>query len=132
MRARRTARPGRARGTGVRRGLRAGFTLVELMVAMMIFTIGLLAMASTAAVVVRQMGDSSRMGVAAAVAQNQMEQLYAGNCKIAQSGSSVERGVSIAWTITPATRAATLGVSVTYQSRRGLRTQTYQSTVACA
>jgi type II secretion system protein I len=132
MRARRTALPGRARVAKVRRGSRAGFTLVELMVAMMIFTIGLLAMASTAAVVVRQMGDASNMGLAAAVAQNQMEQLYAGNCKVASSGTGTSRGVSVSWSITPATRSAALGVTVTYRTRRGLRTQSYQGTVACA
>ena len=132
MRARRTARLGRAGRAPARRMSRTGFTLVELMVAMMIFTIGLLAMASTAAVVVRQMSDSGNMGLAASVAQNQMEQLYAGNCKVASSGTGTSRGITISWTVTPATRSAVLDVTVTYKARRGLRTQAYQSTVACA
>lgn len=127
--------PGARRRTGDsalrRSGLRGGFTLVELMVAMVVFSIGLLAMASTSTVVVKQMGDARNMGLAATVAQSRLEQLYAGNCVAASSGSATTRGVAESWTVTPATRTAALSVTVTYPTRRGSRTQTYQGTVAC-
>ena len=127
-------RPGgfRDRTAGMpRRALRAGFTLVELMVAMMIFAIGLLAMVSTSAVVVRQMGDAKQMGLAATVAQNRVEQLYGGICKTGSSGTATTSGVTESWTVTSATRSALLSVTVTYATRRGPRSKTYQSTVAC-
>lgn len=113
------------------RRTRAGFTLVELMVAMMMFTVGLLALASTSAVVVSQMGDSGRMSVAASAAQTRIERLRSGGCATAQTGSNAARGVSESWTVTPMTRSARIDVTITYNTRRGLRSQTYRSMMRC-
>ena len=52
---------------------RSGFTLVEMMVAVMILAIGLLGMASTSAFVVRQVGGGSQQTVAANVIQSRLE-----------------------------------------------------------
>jgi prepilin-type N-terminal cleavage/methylation domain-containing protein len=110
---------------------RAGFTLVEVMVAMMIMTIGLLGLASTSAVVVRQMGDAGRMGVAASVAQSRIEKLRLATCTASSTGTSTARGVSETWTITPQVRSARIDVTITYATRRGMRSQSYRSTVPC-
>lgn len=72
-------------GTAVRRGRvaagpRAGFTLVELVVAIMILSVGVLGLASTAAVVTRQMGGGAQQTRAAAVAQTRFEELRAMGC----------------------------------------------------
>jgi prepilin-type N-terminal cleavage/methylation domain-containing protein len=113
------------------RRTRAGFTLVELMVAMLMFTVGLLALASTSAVVVGQMGDAGRMGVAASVAQTRIERLRSGACGTAQTGTNTGRGVSESWTVTPMTRSARIDVTITYSTRRGLRSQSYRSMMRC-
>jgi prepilin-type N-terminal cleavage/methylation domain-containing protein len=113
------------------RRTRAGFTLVELMVAMMMFAVGLLALASTSAVVVAQMGDSGRMGVAASVAQTRIERLRSGACTTAQTGTNTGRGVSESWTVTPMVRSARIDVTITYATRRGLRSQSYRSMMRC-
>jgi len=113
------------------RRTRAGFTLVELMVAMMMFTVGLLALASTSAVVVSQMGDAGRMGVAASVAQTRIERLRSGACTTALSGTNTGRGVSESWTVTPMVRSARIDVTITYATRRGLRSQSYRSMMRC-
>ena len=113
------------------RRTRAGFTLVELMVAMLMFTVGLLALASTSAVVVSQMGDAGRMGVAASAAQTRIERLRSGACTTAQTGTNAARGVSESWTVTPMTRSARIDVTITYNTRRGLRSQTYRSMMRC-
>ena len=113
------------------RRTRAGFTLVELMVAMLMFTVGLLALASTSAVVVSQMGDAGRMGVAASAAQTRIERLRSGGCTTAQTGSNAARGVSESWSVTPMTRSARIDVTITYNTRRGLRSQTYRSMMRC-
>jgi type IV pilus assembly protein PilV len=114
------------------RTARAGFTLVEVMVAMLIFTIGLLGLATTSAVVVRQMGDAGRMGVAAAVAEARMEKLRVANCKTAvASASDTVRTVISTWSVTPQTRSTRIDVTVTYVTRNGSRSQSYRSTVPC-
>ena len=114
-----------------RRAPRAGFTLIELMVAMLMFTLGMLAMASTSAVIVKQMGDSGRMSVAATVAKSRIERLRLGSCTSSQTGSATTRGIAESWTVTPMVRSAQIDVSVTYVTRRGSRSQSYRSMVPC-
>ena len=111
---------------------RKGFTLVELMVAMMLFSVGILALASTSAVVVRQMGDASNMSVAATVAQTRIERLRTASCTTAQADSVADRGVMASWVVTPMTRSAQIDVTVRYNTRQGLRQQSYRSMVPCA
>jgi type II secretion system protein I len=124
---RRHRRPLRA----LARKARAGFTLVEVIVAMMIFTVGLLAMASTAGVVVKQMGDSNRMTVASAVARSRIEQLRLAPCTLGMTGSATTRGVTEAWRLTPMTRSSRIDVIVSYTTKNGTRTQAYRSMVPC-
>ena len=118
---------------------RRGFTLVELMVAMMLLSVGMLALASSSAVVIRQMAESGTMSVASAVAQTRIEKVrtLASTCTASAAATSTEttRGVNESWTVTPFittnTRAAQVSVTVTYYTRRGNRSQTYVSMVPC-
>lgn len=114
------------------RKLRKGFTLIELMVALMLFSVGLLALASTSAVVVRQMGDAGNMSVAATAAQARIERLRTASCTVPQIDSAISRGVAVSWVVTPMTRSAQIDVSVRYNTRRGQRTQSYRSMQPCA
>ena len=59
---------------------RAGFTLVELIVAIVILTVGVLGLASTAAVVTRQIGGGAQQARAAIVAQARFEALRGMSC----------------------------------------------------
>ena len=102
------------------------------MVAMMLFSVGILALASTSAVVVRQMGDASNMSVAATVAQTRIERLRTASCTTAQTDSVADRGVMATWVVTPMTRSAQIDVTVRYNTRQGLRQQSYRSMVPCA
>ena len=61
-------------------GDRAGFTLVELIVAIVILSVGVLGLASTAAVVTRQIGGGAQQSRAAAVAQARFESLRGMSC----------------------------------------------------
>lgn len=111
---------------------RAGFTLIEVMVAIMILSVGLLALASTSAVVIRQMGSAGRMGVAASVAQSRTERLRLAPCTVSSSGSATTRGVSESWTVTPQIRSARIDITVTYNSQgTNTRSQSYRSTIPC-
>ena len=110
---------------------RKGFTLVELMVAMMLFAIGMLALASSSAAVVRQMGEGSRMSIAASVAQTRIERLRTANCTAASNGTATTRGITEAWTVSPQARSAEIVVVVGYATTRGNKTKTYRSMVPC-
>lgn len=66
---------------------RAGFTIVEMLVAIMVLAVGVLGLASTAAVVHRQMASGERQSVAASIAQSRFDSLTSRNC-VAISGTT--------------------------------------------
>jgi Tfp pilus assembly protein PilV len=109
------------------------------MVAMMLLSVGMLALASSSAVVIKQMTEAGTMSVAAAVAQTRIEKVRtaAATCtaNTASTATETTRGVSESWTVTPHiltnTRSAEISVTVTYYTRRGNRSQTYLSMVPC-
>ena len=88
-----------------RRG-RRGFTLVELMVAIIILAIGILGLAGTSAVITRQIGSASRQTVAATVAQSRFDSLSSIDCAgLAPAGGATSgtysstRGVTERWRV---------------------------------
>lgn len=60
--------------------LRGGFSLIELVVAIVILTVGVLGLASTAAVVMRQINGGAQQARAANVAQERFEALRSMEC----------------------------------------------------
>jgi Tfp pilus assembly protein PilV len=61
-----------------------GFTVVEIIVAIIVLTVGLLGLVSTAALVTRMIGRGQRSAVAANFASQRMERLRGGACIPAQ------------------------------------------------
>ena|SRR5688572_13996393 len=110
---------------------RKGFSLIELMVAMMVLTVALLGLAATSAVATQMIGASGRSTLAASVAQSRFELLQRGSCAALSGGSNYTRGVSETWTIDSVRVSAFLTASVTYHTRRGPRTQVFRSVRPC-
>lgn len=87
-------------------GGRRGFTLVELMVAIIILAIGILGLAGTSAVITRQIGSASRQTIAASIAQSRFDSLSSINCAgLAPAGGTTSgvftspRGVTERWRV---------------------------------
>jgi prepilin-type N-terminal cleavage/methylation domain-containing protein len=77
---------------------RSGFTLVEMMVAVMIMAVGLLGMVSTSAYVARQVGGGTHQTVAANVIQSRMEWMRSLPCSSFSTETNViTRGVREMW-----------------------------------
>jgi prepilin-type N-terminal cleavage/methylation domain-containing protein len=114
---------------------RAGFSLVELLVAIVILVIGILGLTAAAAIVTRQMGSGVQQTVAASVAQSRFELLTSRSCaalRAAPTGSATTRGVRERWRAAPAANNTMLLVdALTFTTLRGSRTTTYQSMRAC-
>jgi type II secretion system protein I len=118
-----------------------GFTLLEVLVALVILSTGILGLAASAALVSRLVGDGSRLTVAATIATARLEQLRALPCARVVSGMAVTRGIEERWTASPMgsaaePRALEVQLSVTYQLRgaRGgdsARTQRFRGAVPC-
>lgn len=98
----RRARPGSPAAARLR--ARDGFTIVEIIVAIMVLSIGVLGLAATAAVVQKQMASGERQAAAAAIAQSRFDKLTSINCKSADlvgGTQSWRKGhVVETWTVT--------------------------------
>ena len=101
----------RLRARTVERGRRrapAGFTLVEIMTAFMLLSVGLLAIAGLAATATRSVRGGSAQTRAAAIAQSRFDSLASHSCdqiraaipagQPAVSGTATTRGITESWT----------------------------------
>jgi prepilin-type N-terminal cleavage/methylation domain-containing protein len=120
---------------------RSGFTVMELIVAIVILSVGLLGLAATSGVVMRLIGGGTHQTVAANVALARFESLRALSCGRVAGGSASNRNVQEIWTVTPvgpvaAPRAMDVSLTINYHTsmRRGgssSRTQRYRSQIIC-
>ena len=122
----------RTRKTRRPTGSRAGFTLVELLVAMMVFAVGMLGLAATAASVTRMMGGAKRQTIASTVAQSRLEKIRSSPCGSLVSGSETVRGISNTWTVSAVTRGVDVRDSVSFPGPRNTRRwKVYRTTLSC-
>ena len=83
------------------RRLRAtgGFTVIEILVALVVFTVGVLALAGSAARVTRVMTSGRRDLAAAAWASARIESLHGRGCQAVVSGEESREGMTFRWTV---------------------------------
>lgn len=117
----------------LRRRMRArrGFTLVELIVAIIILVVGVLGLASAAAVVMRQITGSSFQNRAAAIASSRFERLRAVPCANAAAGTATVGGVTERWTVQMLNRSMLLTDVVTWREKDRARAMTFTSVRPC-
>ena len=112
-------------------GMRPAFTIVELLVAIVVFTIGLVALAATSGLVAAGVGDGGRLTAAAHAARTVLDSLGVMPCGAIVSGSATRDGVAVAWTVTRDSGAAEVDLTVGAALRRGTRRDTYRLAVPC-
>lgn len=115
-----------------RRG-RAGFTLVEMMVAVVILAVGLLGLTTTGAYVVRMVSGGQQQTLAASVAQSRLEYLRSLPCaSIPTTGTATTRGIKEQWK-KGATNNQVLFIdyNVKYSVAGSARSQNYTFTMPC-
>lgn len=110
----------RKSGSHPRRRARSGFTLVELIVAMLMLTIGLLGLAGVGAVVLKQMKGGTYQTIAASIAQSRFEQFEGDPCASIADGTATVRGMTEKWmTAAVGLRAKTVRDTVTFVASSG-------------
>ena len=134
----RRARGLAARSSSARAGggsARGGFTIIELIVAIMILVVGVLGLAGTAGMVSRMVGGAAQQTIAANVASSRFEKLRSVPCAQVTSGTAATRGMAEKWTTTVSSGNAKLYAvtnAITYTAAGGRsRTLTFQSYVPC-
>jgi prepilin-type N-terminal cleavage/methylation domain-containing protein len=117
-----------------------GFTITEVIIAIVVLSVGLLGLASTAALTTRMIGRGQRSAVAATFATQRMELLRPAACIPAQrvNGSEVlnRGGTTVAtntWTFTDAGNSSIrIRVVTTYVTAKGkMRSETTETAVSC-
>jgi len=108
-----------------------GYTLVELIVALLVFAVGGLALASTSAILGRGLNTAAVRERAGRVAATQIERLAAG-CRAAASGREDVVQIRSEWTVSRlGASSVEINESVSYEGSGGLRTDSYRAVVGC-
>jgi hypothetical protein len=110
--------------------------MIELVVSLMIVSVGLLALASGAALLSRLMGGGTIQTRVAASATSRMEMLRATPCGSVTSGADTVRKVISRWTtqnvmLGASRRGMSVTLTVQYPTQRGTRTQVYRTVLPC-
>ena len=102
---------------------RPGFTLAELLVALLLVNCALVALVSTSAATARWLASAGAGARAASAAVARVERLASQSCAVASSGSVVDtRGLREWWTVAREDDGSrSLSDSVEYLSLRGVR-----------
>lgn len=115
----------------MRNRFRAGYTLVEIVVALFLFSVGALAMVGTSAVVGRELRANASRERAARLATARLEMLRAG-CRGAEGGREELGPIKSEWSVgRPDSAQVSLLEAVTYPARHGIRTDVYRVTLPC-
>jgi type II secretory pathway component PulJ len=108
-----------------------GYTLIEIVVALFLFTIGGLALVTTSALVGREMSTNAARERAARMAASRLEIVGAG-CRRATSGRETFQQVESEWSVT-LLDSARLRVleTVNYPSLEGRRSEQFLAVLPC-
>lgn len=114
---------------------RRGFSLIEVMIAIVILTAGVLALAATSGAVTKMIGQSGRLSESASVAEGRLEILRATPCASLSGGNSAEAPYTFSWTVTTSGANGflrTVVLTISYPNGRTTRTDVYTTTISCA
>lgn len=115
-----------------------GFTLIEVMIAIVVLTIGVTALVGSSAVVTRMIGQGKISTQAVQAVSQQLEQLRATayattpNCTALAAGSATTaNGVATTWTITTNSELRIIRMIVNYPTTAGSDADTVSTIIRC-
>ena len=112
------------------RSPRPGLTLIEVLVAMLLFSTGALALAAGSAAITRQMTVSLLRSRASAMARARDETAHATGCAGIGSGSETREGIRATWVVSPGA-IATLDQFLERRAISSQRTDRFLSAIPC-
>jgi prepilin-type N-terminal cleavage/methylation domain-containing protein len=110
---------------------RSAFTLPEVLVAVLLFGVGLLGLAATGTAVAAQVGDARELLHAAELAGSVIDSLRASPCRSLAAGARAGVRAQVTWTATPAPSAVQVDATLDLPARRGSRRWTFTTLVPC-
>lgn len=109
---------------------RAGLTLVEVVIAILVFSAGALGLAASSALVAREMKASVLRSRAASVARNRSEAAHATACASVSAGEDTRDGIRSVWRVAPGS-VATLDQDVERASGSVTKSDRFLSALRC-
>jgi len=110
-----------------------GFSLIEVIAAMIILTIGVMGLAASTTAITRLTSQGGLTGNSAAVAASRFDILRATPCgSIAASGSSTSLKFTEHWGVATAGNLRNVVDTVTYIASRRTRTSIFSTILSCA
>lgn len=119
---------------------RAGFTLVEVMIAVVILSVGVIALVGSSSLVTRMIGQGKRTSAAVQVAASRLEALRGASRRssppcldpaFASGGPVTTHGMTESWVVPPSGTSRTVLAIVTYSRVGGTVTDTLLTVVRC-
>jgi len=117
----------------------SGFTIIEILVAVLVLGVGLIALAGSSAAVTRMLGASRRTSFAAQAAERRLEQLRltarssaSGCLSLASGAQAYPQGMTERWEVVPGPGAVLARVVTTWPVGRGASTDTVATAIACS
>jgi|SRR6476469_3240413 len=109
---------------------RGGYTLIEVVVAMLVFTVGGLALAAGSAVVGHAMAVNGRRENSTRLAISRFEQIRS-SCGTATGGADSAGGALMHWSVAREPYTMTVVATVSYPTPFGTHTETLRASFAC-
>jgi prepilin-type N-terminal cleavage/methylation domain-containing protein len=110
---------------------RRGFTIVEMIVAIIILGIGIMGLAGTASYVAIQMGGAAKQTIAAGMAQTNTDSLSARRCAAVVNGTDSSQGVRVTWTVADSGKTKWVSQAVRFRTKTGVKTVNSVAVVPC-
>ena len=119
---------------------RAGFTVVEVLLALIVLGIGILALSGSSSLITRMIGRGKAETHAALAASSRMERLRLAahstkpRCtseEFASGGPVLEDGLTESWSVTPTGALRRVQVTVTYLTVQGIRSAVLETAIPC-
>jgi prepilin-type N-terminal cleavage/methylation domain-containing protein len=110
-----------------------GFTILEVLVAVCVLSVGLLGFVTTAGLVTRMIGQGRLAALAAAVATERLELLRGEGCGAAGGGREGRDGITVDWRVAvpPFPKARVITVNVRRETPRGPRSDSVATFLYC-
>jgi Tfp pilus assembly protein PilV len=108
----------------------AGLTLVEIIVAFTVLTVGLLALLQTAALASRMISEAALATEVSAVARGHLEALLVGGCGSETTGDEALGRLTVSWRVTSGA-AQSIALRVRAATPQGERVDSFSTAVAC-
>ena len=122
------------RSTAGQGGGRAGFTIAEVLVALVLFAVAMLGLAGSSALAVRVTGSALRERRAVQRAADRIATLRAAGCMSARSGSATDAGLALdeRWTTSsPAGGVTLIDEQVRWRAAAGTRVLLLRGAILC-